>query len=220
MHFAIPNQGAFAAKLKLPLVLLAAAWFAPLATTPAYVLPGTTQLESWMQGPTDFVEQLQASRVNKLTGYLQEKFQVPDRKAGMIVQAAMENGLEKGLQPELILAVIAVESTFREDAVSPVGARGLMQVMPRYHPKKIQKIGGAKRLFDPESNIFVGAWILEQYLGLSNGDLRQALLRYNGSWGNPKSRYADKVLKVYEDIKKFNPLPEQNLVARLERERS
>ncbi len=215
-HYSILKRGRGAPRLKLPIVLLAACWFAPLATVSAYVLPGTTQLESWMQAPNDFVEQLQASRINKLIGYLQEKFQIPDSKAELIVKAAIENGLDKGVQPEVILAVIAVESTFREEVVSHMGARGLMQVMPRYHPQKVKKIGGANRLFDPKLNIFVGVWILEQYLDLSKGDLRQALLRYNGSLGNPKSRYADKVFRVYEDIKSFSPAPD-SLVARLER---
>jgi soluble lytic murein transglycosylase-like protein len=111
--------------------------------------------------------------------------------------------VQYSLEPELILAIIAIESTFRVRAVSVKGARGLMQVMPKAHPKKVKEIGGLSALFNPQKNIHTGARILVDYLKMSRGNLREALLRYNGSHKNPKSRYADKVLYAYQEINKM-----------------
>ncbi|MEZ5583206.1 MAG: lytic transglycosylase domain-containing protein [Candidatus Competibacteraceae bacterium] len=76
-----------------------------------------------------------------------------------------------------------------------------MQVLPRSHPRKIREIGGASALFDPSKNIHTGSRILSDYLRKSGGNLRNGLLRYNGSYGT-RSRYADKVLRVYNRLKK------------------
>jgi soluble lytic murein transglycosylase-like protein len=119
--------------------------------------------------------------------------------------------VQHGLKPELILAIIAIESTFRARAVSVKGARGLMQVMAKAHPKKVKAIGGIHALFNPQKNIHTGAKILAGYLKMSHGNLRKALLRYNGSHKNPKSRYADKVLYVYQEIKQVANLSETQL---------
>ncbi|MDX1655210.1 MAG: lytic transglycosylase domain-containing protein [Candidatus Competibacteraceae bacterium] len=191
---------------KSPLLVLLA-WLVPLTTVSAYN-HSSPQVEAWIESPKALMAVLKARRNGRLVEYLQERFNLDGNKADMIVSAATRNALERGLQPELVLAVIAVESTFRERAISPVGAKGLMQIMARYHPKKVRSIGGVQALFDPVKNIYVGSLILSQYLELSRGNLRNALLRYNGSLGNPRSRYADKVLRVYEDIKTFNTLPQ------------
>jgi soluble lytic murein transglycosylase-like protein len=76
-----------------------------------------------------------------------------------------------------------------------------MQIMPRYHRKKIRAVGGTRALFVPEKNIHVGTQILTEYLALSRGNLRRALLRYNGSLGT-RSRYADKVMRKYRRFKR------------------
>ncbi|HET7369933.1 MAG TPA: lytic transglycosylase domain-containing protein [Gammaproteobacteria bacterium] len=91
--------------------------------------------------------------------------------------------------PELVLAVIEVESDFRRFAISPVGARGLMQVMPFW----LEEIGKPEaNLFDPQTNLRIGCTILHYYLGRADGDLRKALARYNGSVNSYV--YSDKVL--------------------------
>jgi len=139
---------------------------------------------------------------NRLSSHIQKTYRVSKRKADQIVTEAFRSAKQHGVDTELILAVIAVESTFRERAVSHKGARGLMQIIPRYHPKKVRAIGGVRALFDPRKNIDTGSKILVQYLKLSRGNLRRALLRYNGSLGNPRSPYADKVLRVYRTLRK------------------
>src|SRR5690606_40092031 len=82
-----------------------------------------------------------------------------------------------GLQPELVLAVIEVESGFNRWAISAAGARGLMQVMPFW----VEEIGRADdNLFDVGTNLRYGCAILRYYLDLAQGDLTEALARYNG----------------------------------------
>jgi len=88
-----------------------------------------------------------------------------------------------GLDPQLVLGLIQVESGFKKYAVSRAGARGFMQVMPFW-----VKLIGAKGddLFDMRKNIRYGCTILRHYLDLEKGDLYRALGRYNGSLGQPQ----------------------------------
>lgn len=88
-----------------------------------------------------------------------------------------------GLDPQLVLGLIQVESGFKKYAVSTAGARGFMQVMPFW-----VKLVGAKGddLFDMRKNIRYGCAILRHYLDLEKGDLYRALGRYNGSLGRPE----------------------------------
>ncbi len=85
-----------------------------------------------------------------------------------------------GLDPQLVLGLIQVESGFRQYAVSSAGARGLMQVMPFW----VRSIGAPNHnLFDPTQNLRYGCTILRHYLDLERGNLFRALGRYNGSLG-------------------------------------
>lgn len=93
------------------------------------------------------------------------------------------------LPPELVLAVIDVESNFNRWAISVVGAQGLMQVMP-FWLKEIGRPGD--NLFDIRTNLRFGCAILKQYLNREKGDIQRALGRYNGSLGSAK--YPDKVI--------------------------
>ncbi len=94
-----------------------------------------------------------------------------------------------GLEPELVLAVIEVESNFDTYAVSVAGALGLMQIMPFWR----DEIGRPDdNLIHLETNLRYGCTILKFYLDKENGDLRRALGRYNGSLGQRK--YPNKVI--------------------------
>ena len=87
-----------------------------------------------------------------------------------------------GLDPQLVLAVIDVESAFRKYAVSRAGARGYMQVMPFW----VKEIGQpAHNLFNLRTNLRYGCLILRHYLDIERGNLDRALGRYNGSLGRP-----------------------------------
>jgi soluble lytic murein transglycosylase-like protein len=88
-----------------------------------------------------------------------------------------------GLDPQMVLALIQVESNFRKYAVSRAGARGFMQVMPFW----IKLIGtGDDNLFHLRTNLRYGCVILRHYLDIERGDLYRALGRYNGSLGKPE----------------------------------
>ncbi len=94
-----------------------------------------------------------------------------------------------GLPPELILAVIEVESNFDRYAISVAGALGLMQVMPFW----LEEIGRpGDNLLHIDTNLRYGCTILKYYYDKENGDLRRALGRYNGSLG--KRKYPNKVI--------------------------
>ena len=97
-----------------------------------------------------------------------------------------------GLDPQLVLGVIQVESKFRKYAVSKAGARGYMQVMPFW----TKLIGdGNQNLFNLRTNFRYGCTILRHYLDIERGDTFRALARYNGTLG--KSRYPDNVLRAW-----------------------
>jgi soluble lytic murein transglycosylase-like protein len=88
-----------------------------------------------------------------------------------------------GLDPQLVLGLIQVESAFRKYAVSTAGARGLMQVMPFW----VKVIGGNDdNLFHLRTNLRFGCVILRHYIDIEKGDLYRALGRYNGSLGRPE----------------------------------
>jgi soluble lytic murein transglycosylase-like protein len=141
-------------------------------------------------------------KITRLSGHIQSRYQIPDHKAQQIVAAAIRSGETHQVEPELILAIIAVESMFKERAISRMGARGLMQVMPGFHSRKIREIGGSQALFDPAKNIHTGARILADYLDNQSGNLRRALLSYNGSLNLRRSAYPEKVLRVYRDLQR------------------
>lgn len=95
-----------------------------------------------------------------------------------------------GLEPGLVLGLIQVESAFRKYAVSPVGARGYMQVMPFW--TRVIGDGDPGRLFHMQTNLRFGCVILRHYLERERGNLFLALGRYNGSRG--RAPYPDAVL--------------------------
>lgn len=103
-----------------------------------------------------------------------------------------EQASQARLKPELVLAVIQVESKFDRFAVSRSGALGLMQIKPFW----IKEIGHPRdNLFYPQTNLRYGCTILRHYLDRASGDLTQALADYNG-YGNPN--YADMVYSALE----------------------
>ena len=108
-----------------------------------------------------------------------------------ILTVLHEEAKRVDIPPELVLAVIEVESAFNRYAISYVGARGLMQVMPFW----LKEIGRPdENMFDIRTNLRMGCTILRHYLDREKGDKLGALARYNGSTG--KRKYPDKVFKA------------------------
>ena len=99
-----------------------------------------------------------------------------------------------GLEISLVLGLIQVESGFRKYAISPVGARGYMQVMPFW--SRLIGDGDAGKLFHMQTNLRFGCVILRHYLDMERGNLFMALGRYNGSRG--RAPYPDAVLACRE----------------------
>jgi soluble lytic murein transglycosylase-like protein len=102
-------------------------------------------------------------------------------------------GSATGIDPLLILAVMAVESRFNPIAESEFGARGLMQVVPRFHLDKLAEHGGEEAVLDPRINIHVGAQILREYVRRT-GSLEEGLQLYAGAADDPVQGYAQKVI--------------------------
>ena len=114
-----------------------------------------------------------------------------DQERLQILKFVHQEAHKVELSPELVLAVIHVESYFNRFAISRVGARGLMQIMPFW----LKEIGHPNdNLFDIQTNLRFGCTILKYYLDKEKGNLTRALARYNGSLG--KFKYPNKVFKA------------------------
>jgi soluble lytic murein transglycosylase-like protein len=128
-----------------------------------------------------------------LSRYLSRRFLIAGEATARMVGAAYSAAHEVGLDPLLLLAVISVESRFNPIAQSVVGAKGLMQIIPKYHQAKLVQLGGEAALWDPEANIRLGAFILQEYV-YRTGTLEAGLQYYNGAFSDGRAQYARKVL--------------------------
>jgi membrane-bound lytic murein transglycosylase MltF len=134
-----------------------------------------------------------------LADYLSRRYFVAASQTERFVAAAYRAGQEVGLDPVLVLAVISVESRFNPIAESIMGAKGLMQIIPRYHHAKLRPYGGEEAVLDPESNIRVGTRILQEYVHRM-GTLEGGLQFYNGALWDRSAQYAQKVLAEYRRL--------------------
>lgn len=111
-----------------------------------------------------------------------------------ILRATHYEATRANLAPELVLALMEVESGFDRFAISDSGALGLMQIMP-FWLKELDK--PKANLFDVSTNLRIGCTILKYYLDMESGNLRRALARYNGSLG--RRHYPDKVFTALSE---------------------
>ncbi|MCC6210177.1 MAG: transglycosylase SLT domain-containing protein [Burkholderiales bacterium] len=125
--------------------------------------------------------------------FLARRYRVAQDAVAGFVATAYRVGGEWKVDPLLLLAVMAVESRYNPVAESNLGAKGLMQVIPKFHADKLAGHGGEGALLDPEVNIQVGAQILREYLRRF-GETETALQMYAGAFDEPNSAYAFKVL--------------------------
>ena len=146
-----------------------------------------------------------------LAVYLSRRYSIAPDTAEDWVSAAHVASERIGVDPLLVLAVIAVESSFNPTARSHAGAQGLLQVVPRYHEDKLEEHGGSGEVLDPTINILVGTRILEQYIR-SSGSLEAGLQRYNGALADASGRYARKVLAERGRLQRVIDQFEQALV--------
>lgn len=142
------------------------------------------------------------SELRAVAEFISRRYRVADSASAEFVSTAYRVGREVAVDPLLILAVMAVESRYNPVAESSMGAKGLMQIIPRYHPEKLLEHGGEDALLDPEVNIQVGAQILHEYLRRL-GDTEAALQKYAGALDEPTSQYAVKVLAEKARLQKI-----------------
>ncbi|WP_296650482.1 lytic transglycosylase domain-containing protein [Paraburkholderia sp.] len=128
-----------------------------------------------------------------VSGYLARRYRVAQGPVGELVKAAFDTGREVGLDPLLLLAVMAIESGFNPYAESGVGAQGLMQVMSKVHSDKFQYFGGQSAALDPLANIKVGALVLKDCIA-RGGSVPGGLRLYVGSTSQDDGGYGAKVM--------------------------
>ncbi|MEO6364011.1 MAG: lytic transglycosylase domain-containing protein [Caldimonas sp.] len=126
--------------------------------------------------------------------FLSQRYRVAPEPVSRLVQEAWSVGAAVNLDPTLILAVMAIESSFNPFAQSPVGAQGLMQVMTKIHNDKYEAFGGRHAAFDPVTNLRVGVQVLKECIARA-GSLEAGLRWYVGSANSgDDGGYAAKVL--------------------------
>ena len=133
------------------------------------------------------------SRYRALSEFVAKRYRVSQDVAFDLVTVAHRAGQQLQLDPLLIIAVIAIESRFNPIAESSAGAKGLMQIIPKWHGDKLEEFGGEQAVFEPEANIHVGARILKEYLRRT-GNLGIALQMYAGALDDNEDQYTRKVL--------------------------
>jgi soluble lytic murein transglycosylase-like protein len=169
------------------------------AIEPASTVPGETAAAS--EGPTDAPREAATADPHHgvLARYLSRRYRLAREPVEMLVAAAFRTGKQLGIDPLLLLAVMAVESRFNPIAESVMGARGLMQVIPKYHQQVVAQHGGVEAMLEPAVNILVGAQILKDYIQRT-GSIEAGLQFYNGAPWDESSQYAQKVIAEKERL--------------------
>jgi soluble lytic murein transglycosylase-like protein len=148
-------------------------------------------LEQAINSPNGFEDRFDAQVwLNDMSRRLSKFIEDPEERISILKTLHYE-AKRANLEPELVLAVVEVESRFDRFAISMSGARGLMQVMPFW----LDEINlSDKNLFKIRTNLRMGCTILRYYMDMESNDIGPALARYNGSYG--KTRYQNKVIKA------------------------
>ena len=158
------------------------------------------QTSDFIVSQTDLEKEFEKTRVAK---WISRKYRVSNEAVREIVEISFSAGDNFEVDPYVVIAVIAIESSFNPLAESGAGALGLMQVMPLIHRKKFEKYGGFEKSLDVKVNIYVGTEILKNFY-LRYGNYQRALLAYVGVSQNSNSSYPKKVLRLRDRLKKLN----------------
>ena len=176
----LPQQARAGGQLEEPLVDSVRSALSSAITNSAPPIPEFNNTESRLLYIRWLVAQSERLRKKKPDSDARREF----------LQTVWYESRRAGLDVALVLGLIQVESAFRKYAVSPVGARGYMQVMPFW--TRVLADGDAAKLFHMQTNLRFGCVIMRHYLDREKGDLFLALGRYNGSRG--KAPYPNAVL--------------------------
>jgi hypothetical protein len=192
-----------------------------LAARPDLRQTGEEQLMGWLQSrkpapEVTEVSDLEPTAIERTTAasphelpkqqaavayWLSKKYRVAAEPLSVLVAEAFDLGKKTKLDPTLILAIMAVESSFNPFAQSQVGAQGLMQVMTRVHGEKYESAGGTLTAFDPVTNMRVGVKVLQECIARA-GSLEGGLRYYVGAANlTEDGGYAGKVLAEHERLR-------------------
>ncbi|MES2246101.1 MAG: lytic transglycosylase domain-containing protein [Pseudomonadota bacterium] len=179
---------------------------------------GEEQLMGWLQSrkPAPEATDLEPTAIERTTAaspddlpkqqaavayWLSKKYRVAAEPLSVLVSEAYQIGKRTKLDPTLILAIMAIESSFNPFAQSHVGAQGLMQVMTRVHGDKYESAGGTLTAFDPVTNMRVGVKVLQECIARA-GSLEGGLRYYVGAANlDDDGGYAAKVLAEHERLR-------------------
>lgn len=204
-------------------LLLAILWVA-FAYCLSLMLPASlhspaSDRESATPGQTVAMTRAQAvlkERDQALIAYVSDRWNLDPGLASEIVVTANKAAAVESVDPLLVLAVIAQESTFvhtgnagnmsesvEDSEVDPLVAHGLMQVAGRSHPEKMPVDAlGRIRVTTTAENIFIGTKVLAEYLRRESGNLTRALQRYNGNMEDSSARFATKVVRYQGQLRR------------------
>lgn len=139
-----------------------------------------------------------SQQMQNALSYVQRRYKVSPEALIPVFEVAQVIGAERRIDPLLILSIIAIESRFNPFAESAMGAKGLMQVIPRFHTDKLPAGANERSLLDPVINVQVGVKVLEEAIRRQGG-LVAGLQQYAGS-SDPEGAYATKVLAEKERL--------------------
>lgn len=149
---------------------------------------------------TELMHRMEAKQKAKLVGYIRSTYLIAEEAATRIVDAAFEASSKWGgshtIRPEMVIAVAAVESGFNPYRISPKNAKGLMQVIEKWHPEIVE----GRDLTDVQVGVEAGVRVLHKYLVKNNGELALAFSDYNN---DPGRGYYTKVMAELSKIKAY-----------------
>jgi soluble lytic murein transglycosylase-like protein len=164
-------------------------------STASEAVAASSEAESSVEIPKSGagLTQAEEARARALSEFVAKRYRVSQDVAFDLVTHAHRVGRQLQLDPLLIIAVISIESRFNPIAESVAGAKGLMQIIPKYHGDRFEEFGGEQAVFNPEANIEVGSQILREYIRRT-GNVNIALQMYAGALDDYEDRYTRKVL--------------------------
>ncbi|MGB6241547.1 MAG: lytic transglycosylase domain-containing protein [Castellaniella sp.] len=190
----------------------------PPTAAPAAAADAQTPPAEVPASPSDFMQALSASMRDQgipgitaaqeqgLRSYLSRKYRIASSVSGALVRVAFRMGKELKVDPQLVLAVIAIESRYNPFVESSVGAQGLMQIMGRVHRDKLRVHGGQSAIFNPVVNIRIGTQILADCIR-RRGSVEGGLACYVGATGPTDGGYGAKVLAERRRIALASGIP-------------
>lgn len=124
---------------------------------------------------------------------IEKEYSVSRLSAAAIIRTVKKESKEMGVPPELVLGIISVESGFDPSQISNMGARGLMQVIPKYHKDGVEAAGGVSGLHSIDGGVRAGMIALKKCIRHAKGNMSLALAYYNGSFDDKTRSYSKKV---------------------------